>query len=77
MKKKILITINVASNKNELNKLSKIVKEISAKRVTKYLIHKLSILNGTKYFSSEICQNYLVFAPAEKCIKCFSGTTRF
>ena len=40
------------------------------------MINKFSILNGSKYFSSEIFQNYLVFIPAKKYIKYFSGTTR-
>ena len=39
------------------------------------MIKKFSIVNGTKYFSSEIFQNYLVLIPAEKYIKYFSGTT--
>ena len=38
-------------------------------------MNKFSILNGLKYFSSEIFQNYLVFIPAKKYIKYFSGTT--
>ena len=40
------------------------------------MIDKFNILNGPKYFSSEILQNYLLFVPAEKSIKYFSGTTR-
>ena len=40
------------------------------------MINKISILNGTKYFSSGIFQNYLVFIFAKKYIKYFSGTTR-
>ena len=40
------------SNKNELNELSKKVKAISTKGLTKDLINKFSVLNGTKYFSS-------------------------
>ena len=67
---------NVTSNKNELNELSKKVKAISTKGLTKDLIDKFSILNGAKYFSSGIFQNYLVFIPAKKYIKYFSGTTR-
>ena len=39
------------------------------------MINKFSILNGAKYFSSGIFQNYLVFLPAKKYIKYFSGTT--
>ena len=61
-------------NKNELNERSKKVKAISTKTLTKSLINKFSILNGAKYFSSGIFQNYLVFIPAKKYIKCFSGT---
>ena len=64
------------SNKNELNKLSKKVKAISAKGLTKDLIDKFSILNGAKFFSSGIFQNYLVFIPANKYIKYFTGTNR-
>ena len=61
-------------NKNELNDLSKKVKAISTKGLTKDLISKFSILNGAKYFSSGMFQNNLVFIPAEKYIKYFSGT---
>ena len=32
-------------------------------------------LNGVNYFTSGIFQNYLVFIPAKKYIKYFSGTT--
>ena len=67
---------DVTSNKNELNKLSKNVKAISAKGFTKGLINKFSILNGAKYFSSGIFQNYLVFMPAIKHIKYIHGTTQ-
>ena len=41
---------DVTSNKNELNELSKKVKAISTKGLTKDLIDKFSILNGAKYF---------------------------
>ena len=34
----------------------------------------LSILNGAKYFSSGIFQNYLAFIPAGKYIEYFTGT---
>ena len=57
-----------------MNKLSK--KAISRKGLTKELINKFSILNGAKHFSSGIFQNYLVFIPAKKQMKCFSGTTQ-
>ena len=40
------------------------------------MINKCSTLNGAKYFSSRIFQNYLIFIPARKYIKYFfSGTT--
>ena len=52
------------------------VKAISTKGLTKYLINEFSILNGAKYFSSGIFQNYLLSIPAKKYIKYFSGTTR-
>ena len=67
---------DVTSNKNELSEPSKNVKAISTKRLTKNLINKFSILNRAKYFSFGICQKYLIFVPAEKHIKCFSGTTQ-
>ena len=40
------------------------------------MINKFSIFNGAKYFSIEIFQNWLVYVPAKKHIKYFSGTTR-
>ena len=43
--------------------------------LAKDLINKFSILNGSKYFSLEIFQNYLVFMPAKTYIKYFSITT--
>ena len=39
------------------------------------MINKFSVLNGAKYFSVGLFQNYLVFIPAKKYIKYFSGTT--
>ena len=66
---------NVTSNKNELNQLSKKVKAISTKGITKNLIDKFSLLNWTKYFSLGVCQNYEVFIPATIYIKYFLGTT--
>ena len=65
---------DVTSNKNELNELSKKVKAISTTGLTKKLINTF-ILNGAKYFSLEIFQNYLLFIPTKKYIKYFSGTT--
>ena len=67
---------DVTSNKNELNEPSKNVKAISTKRLIKNLINKFSILNRAKYFSFRIFQNYLIFVPAEKYIKYFTGTTQ-
>ena len=67
---------NVTSNKSELNELSKKLKAISIKRLAKDLINKFSILDGAKYFPSGISQSYLVFIPAKKYIKYFSGTTK-
>ena len=49
-------------------------KKLSTKELTKDLINKFSILNGAKYFYLEIFQKYLVFIPAKKFIKYFSGT---
>ena len=40
------------------------------------MINKFGMLNGAKYFSSGIFQNYFVYIPAKKYIKYFSGTTR-
>ena len=37
------------------------------------MINKSSILNGSKYFSSGLFQNYFVFIPAKEYIKYFSG----
>ena len=65
---------DVTSNKNELNELSKKVKAISTTGLTKKLINTF-ILNGAKYFSLGIFQNYLLFIPTKKYIKYFSGTT--
>ena len=58
----------------ELNELSKKVKAISTKGLTKDLINKFSILNRAKYFLQEF-QNYLVFILAKKYNKYCSGTT--
>ena len=53
---------NVISNNSKLNELSKKVKAISTKGLTK----KNSILIGAKYFSLGVFQNHLVFVPAKK-----------
>ena len=60
---------------NELNELSKKVKAISTKILTKDLINKFSILNDAKYLSG-ILQNYFIFKSAKEYIKYFSGTIR-
>ena len=57
---------NITSTKYGLIELSKKVKAISTKELTKDFIYKFSILTGAKYFSSAIFQNYLVFMPAKK-----------
>ena len=66
---------DVTSNKNELNELSKKVKAISTKGLTKDLTGKFSILNEAIYFYSGIFQNFSVFILAKKYIKYFTGTT--
>ena len=63
-------------NKNESNDLTEKVKAISMIGLTKDLINKFSILNGSKHFSPGTFQNYLVSIRAKKYIKYFSGTTR-
>ena len=63
-------------NKNRLNELSKKVKAISTKGLTKDLMNKFSILNETNNFTLGIFQYYLVFIPAKKYIKYSTGTTR-
>ena len=60
----------------KITEIEKKIKSISTKGLTKDLIDKFSIVNGAKYFSSGIFQNYLVFIPAIKYIKHFSGTIR-
>ena len=40
------------------------------------MINTFNILYGAKYFSLGIFENYLVYIPAKKYIKYFSGTTR-
>ena len=46
-------------------------KAISTTGLAKGLKNKFSILNGPKYFSSGIFQNYLDFIPARKYYKIF------
>ena len=42
------------------------IKKKKEKGLTKGLIHKFSILNGAKYFSSEIFQSYSAFKQIKK-----------
>ena len=51
-------------------------RQYQQKVLAKCLIDKFSILNGAKYFSSGIFQNFIVFMPAIKHIKYFHGTTQ-
>ena len=67
---------DVTTNKDEFNELSKDVKAISSKELTKDLINKFSILDAAKYFSLGMFQNYIVFIPAKKHFKYFSSTTQ-
>ena len=67
---------DVTSSKNKLNELTKKIIAISTKGLTKDLINKFSILNGAKYFSLRVFQDYLVSIPTNKYIKCFTGTAR-
>ena len=60
----------------ESNELSKNVKTISTKRLTKDLINGYKIFIDVKYYSSGIFQNCLVFIPAKKYIIYFSRTTQ-
>ena len=48
---------------------------ISTIGLTKDLTYGYKILNDAKYSFSGIFQNYLVFIPAKKCIKCFKDTS--
>ena len=58
---------------NESNKLSKKFEAISTKGLTKDLINKYKTPNSAKYFSLGILQNYLMFIPARKYFRFFSG----
>ena len=59
-------------NKNELNELSKKVKAISTKGLTKDLTNEFLVFLMQQNFSA-LFQIYLVFIPATKYIKYFSG----
>ena len=65
----LIIKKYIISNENKLNELSKKVKAVSTKGLTKDLINKISILNAAKYFPLGIFQNYLVFVPDKNYIK--------
>ena len=41
------------------------------------MINKFSILNGAKYFSSEIFQNYLVFIPLKNTLNILAALLGF
>ena len=49
----------------ELNELSEKINTISREGLKTDLINKFCILNGAKYFSSGIIQNYLLSIPAK------------
>ena len=73
------VTLNETKHvlvENELNKVSEKIKVISTKGLTKDLIHKFSIVNGAKYFSLGISQNYLVFIPAKNTLNIFVALLR-
>ena len=53
---------------------SKKFKSISTKGLTKDLMNRYKILNGTICFSAGVFQNDLVFIPAKKYIKYFHAT---
>ena len=76
-KKKLLQVKQHVLVENELNELSKKVKTISAKGLTKDLISKYNILNGAKYFSLEIFQNYLVFTPDKNTLNILTALITF
>ena len=65
---------NFTSNKTKHVLVEK-VEVVSTKGTKKDLINKYKILNGIKYFSLGILQNYLVFISSKKYFKHFSGTT--
>ena len=69
-------SVKKTDNNTKITEIEKKIKSISTKGLTKDLIDKFSIVNGAKYFSSGMFQNYLVFIPAIKYIKHFSGTIR-
>ena len=65
--------VNNATSKKWIKQTIKKVKAIPTKGLTKDWIDEFSIINGEKYFSLGIFQNYLVFIPAIKWIKYLYG----
>ena len=61
---------------NELNELSKKGEAILTKGSTKDLINGYKILNGAKYFSSGILQNYLIFLSTKKYFRFLTNTSQ-
>ena len=61
---------------NELNKPSEKIKAISTKGLIKDLINGYKILNGARYFSSEVLQNYLIFLSNKKYFRLFTNTSQ-
>ena len=56
--------------------LSREVKLILTKRITKDLINGFSIVNGAKYFVESESQNYLVFQTVFNYFQTFTGTDK-
>ena len=61
----------------ELEELSKKVELISTTGLTEDLIIKCKILNGAKYFYSDILENYLVFISTNKYVEFLSNIPIF
>ena len=61
---------------NELNKPSKKIKAISTKGLIKDLINGSKILNGARYFSSGVLENYLIFLSNKKYFRLFTNTSQ-
>ena len=70
------LTDHIASYTKLINDLSREVRLISTKGLTKDLINAYSILNGTKYFAEDESQNYLVFQPVFNYFKRLSNDSR-
>ena len=61
---------------NELNKLSKKVKAILTKGLTKDLINGYKTLNGIRYFSSGTLQNHLIYFLCKKYFTFFNNISK-